>query len=425
MALSLSHNIRLSCEQPCKKLFVCRYFVLLLGVYLLLSGCSAGVLRDARQEFYRGHEEKAAEILAKETRFSKKNDLLFHMERGAILHHLGRYEESIDELLKASSLMGEQGTVSISQQATSLVTSDKVTEYKGEYNERLWVHTYLMMDFLLNKKYENALVEAKQALKVFDVHEESLANDYFSRALVAMCYENLREFNDAYIEYKKLAALLPESQHINRDLYRLAKKLRFTDELQEYKKHISKEDLPLLHGPLTEAVIFVGTGRAPVKVPVDIVLPNAIRISFPRYVDQGYQEHDIEVFDEQGPVFFSSIATDMSRVARAALEERRLQVIAKETARVVAKEALARSVGEEKGPLAESLVRISLFMVGGADIRSWQILPANLSLVRIPLEPGEHALKLISREHSGIRKEIVLPAFTIEEGQRLYFSVRR
>lgn len=391
----------------------------------MLSGCSAGIIRDARQEFYRGHEEKAADLLAGDKRFSKKNKLLFHVERGAILHHLGRYEESIDELLKASSLMGEQETISVSQQATSLVSSDKVTEYKGEYNERLWVHTYLMMDFLLVKKYEKALVEAKQALKVFDAHEESLAGDYFSRALVAMCYENLREFNDAYIEYKKLAKLLPESQHINRDLYRLAKRLRFADALQKYKKNINDEDLRALHGPLTEAVVFLGTGRAPVKVPVDIVLPEAIRISFPRYVDQGYQDHAIEVFDEQGPVFFSSIATDMGRVARAALEERRLQVIAKETARVVAKEALARSVGEEKGPLAESLVRISLFMVGGADIRSWQILPANLSLVRIPLEPGEHALKLVSREYSGIRKEIVLPAFTIEEGQRLYFSVRR
>ena len=405
-----------------------RFFqpVIVLGLCLLVAGCATGVLRNARQEFYRGEHQKAAEILANAKKISSRDKLLLYLERGTILHHQGSYEASVTELLNASRLIAEQEVISISQQASSLVTSEKITEYKGEYSERLWVHTYLMMNFLVLRKFDAALVEAKQALKVFGQHHDSLANDYFTRSLVALCYENVRDYNDAYIEYKKLADLYGSPDPVGYDLYRLARRLHFKDEAEKYKKYAGFRIASQVTGPPTEAVIFVSLGRAPIKEPFDIVLPKAIRISFPHYIEKDRAAYRVEVSTKNEDRMALSISTDVNRVAKASLDERKTQVIAKETARVLAKESIANSVGKDHGQLAESLVRMAFFVLQEADTRSWQTLPVEFVLVRVPLEPGEHELTLHISGGSGRQEqEVPLPLFTLSEGQRLYFSVRK
>ena len=147
------------------------------------------------------------------------------MERGAILHHAGHYEESIAALLKASALIKQQDIISAADQAGSMVTGEWATEYKGEHAERLLVHTYLMMDFLLTGKPESALVEAKQALEIFDRYPKATARDHFTRALIAHCFEINGEINGAYIEYKKLAEQMADPSPIADKLVSIAEKL--------------------------------------------------------------------------------------------------------------------------------------------------------------------------------------------------------
>jgi hypothetical protein len=62
--------------------------------------------------------------------------------------------------------------------------NDLTATYKGEYSERLWVHTYLMINFLLQNRPDSALVEAKQALEIFDEYPDPLEGDLFTRALL-------------------------------------------------------------------------------------------------------------------------------------------------------------------------------------------------------------------------------------------------
>ena len=112
-------------------------------------------------------------------------------KKGAILHHAGDFAGSTKMLLRATTLMREQDIISAGQQTASLVTTEWLTDYKGEYAERLLVHTYLMMNFLLMGDNESALVEAKQALEVYDAFPDACNGDYFTRALIAHCFEAL------------------------------------------------------------------------------------------------------------------------------------------------------------------------------------------------------------------------------------------
>jgi hypothetical protein len=107
------------------------------------------------------------------------------------------------------------------------------------------------------------------------------------------------------------------------------------------------------------------------------------------------------------------------------LDERKQRVLAKETVRVAAKEALAQTIGENSGDLAEVLVRGVLFVTEEPDTRSWQTLPARLTLLRIPLTPGRYNINIgIMGKRGRMIKTFTLSNLNVSGGQRIYRSLR-
>ena len=366
-------------------------FRIILPVFIIfLTGCSTLPLQRARTAFYSGNLDKAEDILEGCKGVSEKDLLLCHMEKGVILHYMGAYEESTEALLRASDFIKTESQVSITDQSSAILVNDRTIKYKGEYSERLWVHTYLMMNFLLRYKYEGALVEGKQALEVFDKYPESLTGDHFTRALIALCFENLNLPDDARIEYEKLA------EEMGMD--------KFTPE-------------PLAPGK-GELILFIGQGRIPSKVSSNIVLPPSTRISIPRY---GNSSPPMSVKIKSDGVILDpmQVSTDLGQVAKKALNDRSAQYFTRQTLRAGAKEAIAREVGEDS-ELGEIVARAVLFLLEEADTRSWETLPGSLTLVRVILDSGIHDLE-ISTENSRTEhlKRIYIP-----EGRRLYRSLR-
>jgi hypothetical protein len=244
--------------------FKCACLLLCL-ISIAISGCSVK-LNQARKDFYSGRINQASTALSNPEDVSSTDHLLYYMEKGAILHHAGDYPGSIDLLLNAAALISEQEMISAGQQAASLVTSEWMTDYKGEYAERLLVHTYLMMNFLMTGNHESALVEAKQALEVYTDYPEACSADYFTRALIAHCFEALNEINGAYIEYKKLAKLMGDPAPVARKLCELAGRLGFYDDVAHYKQFIPESELKRSDRKAGELIVFVSQGKSPVKI---------------------------------------------------------------------------------------------------------------------------------------------------------------
>jgi len=366
-------------------------FRITLTVLILFSaGCASSSLQKARVDFYSGNLVRADRLLDECNGISKKDHLLCYMEKGTIIHYMGAYPESTEVLLKASRLIKEQDIINISDQSSAVLVNDKVMEYKGEYSERLWVHTFLMMNFLLQYKYESALVEAKQALEVYDEYPDSLETDYFTRALIALCFENMNLPDDARIEYDKLA----EAMDIN----------NFMPE-------------PIARGK-GELVLFIAQGRVSTKVSTNIVIPPSTRISIPRYTDSS-SPLPVTIRPDRNINIPLQIMTDLGDVAQKSLNDRAVQYLARQALRVGAKESIARKVGK-KDELAEALVRIILFLSEEADTRSWETLPGSLTLIRIILDSGMHDLE-ISSEYS---ETAYLNGVDIPEGRRVYQSIR-
>ncbi len=386
---------------------------------VLFSGCASAPLNTARSDFYGGRPDRATQVLAEPSDVSRRDRLLFYMERGVILHYAGNYAESIATLLKAAELIKQQDVISATEQTGSLVTGEWITEYKGEYAERLLVHTYLMMGFLVTGRPESALVEARQALEVFDEFPKATARDHFTRALIAHCFELNGELNGAYIEYKKLAEQMGDPGPVADKLAAIAGRLGFYDDRETWLGHLdSGANLPKQEN-VAELLLFVGQGKSPVKIPRNIVVPPSIRFSFITYKERTryFYQPVIGSVPPAGPV--RRVTTDMNAVLKDSLNDRLARILAKETARAATKEVIARQMDD---PLVEALVRIAFFVTEEPDTRAWETLPAYLTLIRLPLDGGSHALTVRTSGQGGAMR---LPPIEVTRGRRFYhYSVR-
>jgi len=381
---------------------------LLAGLLLFAaSGCASGKLNLARQSFYSGRLTHAAEVLGDGSEIAGRDRLLFFMERGVIAHQQQVYQRSIRMFRRAAVLMEDLSVISASRQSGSLVTSERLTRYAGEYAERLWVHTYLMMNYLLLNKPESALVEARQALEVFSAHPDALASADFTRALIAHCFEANGEYNGAFIEYQKLAEQLPDPTPVADKLVWLGRRLGFSDAVKKYSASLTEAQQQALgSGAYPEVLIFVSQGRAPVKIPQNIILPPSIRFSFVTYREQSGSYHPPAVALAGPGMYASRVATDLSRTLHASLKARAAKIIAKETARVAAKEAISRQIEDD---LLEIFVRAAFFLMEEPDTRSWQTLPAYWTLLRVAVPGKSAAAPDITVESGGTHYRI--PAF--------------
>jgi len=378
----------------------------LLAVLLLFaaSGCASGKLNLARQSFYNGKLEHAAAVLGDGAEIAGRDRLLYFMEKGVIAHQQQDYKASIRMFRQAVALMEELSVISASRQSGSLLTSERLTRYAGEYAERLWVHTYLMMNYLLLNEPEDALVEARQALELFSAHPDVLQSAEFTRALIAHCFEANGAYNGAFIEYKKLAMQLPDPAPVADKLVWLARRLGFADAVEKYSAYLSETQKQALRkGVSPELLVFVSQGRAPVKIPQNIVLPPSIRFSFVTYRERtGSYRPPIAVPAGSG-AYTSRVSTDLSKPLHASLKARAAKIIAKETARVAAKEAVSRQIEDD---LLEIFVRAAFFIMEEPDTRCWQTLPAYWTLLRIHLPPGSPRSTALTVESAGMRYRI-------------------
>ncbi len=393
-------------------------------IVILATGCAGNRLKDARNAFiYEGDPQAAVQIL-EEGNGTGLSTLLFNMEKGMLLHQAGRFQESITELRKGSILMKKQDYLSVSQQAASILINDWMTEYKGEYCERLWIHTYLIINYLLEHQFEDALVEAKQALQVFDAYPEALSEDYFTMALIGLCYETIDEYNDAYIVYKRLSEMMPDPAPIREVLFRMGRLSGIEEPVGFEILNPESNDNPHPVSPdMGELVLFVGMGIGPVKVASSVFIPPGMRFSFPSYENRSSTSGYADLYNYEHPLPVNAVTTDLGRVARTSLGERAKLILIKETARVIAKEAIAREVDKENDAIVSLMTRLVLIAMEEPDTRSWHTLPASNSILRLSLEPGIHHLtvKIKGGDTSG---SIDLPPITMEKGRRIFFAVR-
>jgi hypothetical protein len=369
--------------------------VLLLSMATLQACATAEALNVAREQFRHGNASDALQTLS-EADISRRDRLLLYLDRGLVAQAAGHYQDSIVAFERAITLVDELDYLSVRDQSAAIVTSDWATRYAGEYSERLWIHTFQMINYLMLDAPQGAAVEARRAVALYEKYGDVLKQDVFTRSLMAMSFLAAGQQDSANVEYRKLAAdfgmALPA---------------------------------PLARGQ-GELLLIVATGFIEPKLPGDLFVDINARISFPYYPESYGNAPDIRVLESTRLLPVQRADTNLVSVSSTALAARGKAIATRQALRIAAKYNIAEAIQDED-ELAGGIARLLLFAIEQADTRSWETLPAYLTLVRISLPAGKHVLNLQiddgGRESGLVRQRRALE-LDVTPGERYFRLIR-
>jgi hypothetical protein len=162
-------------------------------------------MRALRTSVSGGDLEKALELVGEK---GEPGDLLYHLERGALLHYLERHAESNGDLESAEQVLDERYTVSLSERGLTFLLNDEIEAYAGEVHEGNYLHYYRTLNFLAREERAAAAVEARRlALRLSELRERqsedlSVRDDPFLEYLAGAVLESVGEWNGALISYR-------------------------------------------------------------------------------------------------------------------------------------------------------------------------------------------------------------------------------
>ncbi len=451
---------------------------------LLFSfGCAGSyvqVMKDSEKMFYHGQYKEAARKLLPAVNKSGKDQLLFMMETGLMLHAAGDFQNSNKVLLEAAKL-ADRIALSVSKEAASLFLNETVTNYRGEDFERVLIHMYLGINFLMLKDADSARVEFKKVndlLRDINVssgktYKQNLMAKYLTAIAFEISADKDNDFNDrefAYVEYKQIYELDPRLAMVYRDLQRLAKKLNDTEDYNKWVGMFGQRDtLPANAG---ELVMIFQAGQGAIKLSrgsllSDKAMESGIRVSLngiplktgvtvggvlvalriaenpiPKFTQRSNRVDHVIINVNGADLARTIMLTDIETTAVKNLEDDYNRLYMKVAAGIAVKAVTAVAAGIAAKKIAEQSKKVGGYagligtLVGAGvgaglvsqikpDLRCWHTLPANLQLARIFLPPGDHKVVVKFRDAAG--NQVAPPVestIRITKGERTFYNYR-
>ena len=434
-----------------------------LLITCLIIGCGGYKMQDLQIALEAGEPEKAYTNLQKNAR--KKPDIPFLFELGLVAHYANHFPESNTAFDQAEDIAEDRYTKSLSKEAGSLVTSDKLRPYSGTRYERLLSHYYRALNYVYQGQLDGALVECRRATALINYFKgEDEDYDFFGAGFLAylsgVLFEATGEWNDAYISYKqaedyyrnaaeKTGVEMPED--IGRSLVRLARKLGFIDEMERYQKQYG--EFSARPENTSELILFYESGYVPPKgedaltfpilktddvddekfVPTlmgragrtykEVELEYLLRVAIPKIDSNRPLLSGIEV--AAGAAKANGVLVgDVETIAIETFNAQRTGILLRTLVRAVGKYLIYRKANKENEALG-LLVNLAGVVTEQADTRSWQTLPNQIFMVRMPLPAGTHTLKLsFLGENRQVRGRDSVPDIKINPNRITFWNHR-
>lgn len=415
-----------------------RRIIPFLFIVAFIVGCAGYNFEQVEIGLESGKPADAYNYLKKNS--PKKSDIPHQYELGLAGHYANLFAESSSEFDTAEDIAEERFTKSISVEALSLITTDQLRPYPGTKYERLLSHYYSILNYIYAGSLESAIVECKQATNLIQYFKgEEKDYDYFGAGFLAhlcgMVFEAAGELNDAYISYKQAAEYYGHSSRytsvltpkdVGDSLVRVSRKLGFTDEYDRHRKKYG--DITQQPENYGELILFYETGYVPRKSEESLTFPilttdrfgekeNKDSVKFARtlrtregmVVDKIKLEYLLRVaiptIRSKRPRFSGiqvsiddhaaqgMLVEDIENISIETLNSQRSIILIRTLARALGKYLIFREA-KKKSTALGIVANLAGVLTESADTRSWQTLPNQIYLVRMPLPAGNHKLKL-------------------------------
>ena len=428
-----------------------------------MMGCASYKFQEVREPLEAGKPEDAYTYLQKHA--PKKPDIPYQFELGLVAHYANHFAESNKAFDLAGDIAEDRYTKSITAEAGSLITSDKLRPYSATEYERLLSHYYRALNYFYLNQLDGALVECRRATNLINYFKgEDEKYDFFGTGFLAylsgILFEAAGERNDAYISYKQAAEYYQSAvektgvempNDIGNSLVRLARRLGFEDEFERYKALYGEP--PPRPENTGELILFYESGYVPPKVEENLIFPilKTDDVEDEKFVPtlmgrEGMVYEDIELeyllriaiptIDSRRPHFSGITVTvaeaqktgvlveNVENIAIKTFEAQRPIILLRTLVRAVGKYLLTRQADKKHEALG-LLTNLAGVLTEQADTRSWRTLPNQIFMVRIPLPEGTHTLNLSFLDANGqVRGSQSVPDIKINPNQITFWNHR-
>jgi len=444
-----------------KRSLAIRTLLLIIPIMVSCARDYREVINAPEEAFYKGQEYEAAKMLLPYVNKSGKDQLLFMMEAGYLLHMAGKYVDSNKVLLKAANIATVK-PISVTQEIGALLTNQTVTNYRGEDFEKVLIHMFLGINFLMLKQYDDAAVEFKavnnelQKIKT-ENGQARYKQNIMAKYLTALAHElrfiegNSEEDREyAEVEYRQILQLKPDLAMAR-------------DGLAQLRQNTS--------GSAGELVVIFQAGRSPIKASRGKLLEDpgmntAVSIALsaqslaagvtaaaimktisvaenpiPKFKIRSNMVNNLKVavLDQQ---ITTEPLENIEYTAMKNMEDNYGRLQAKVAASIVVKAVAAAAAGVAAGETTRhlsdgnkglaSLVGLlvgagtgaALFATIKPDLRCWHTLPANLQLGRMRLGPGRYTARVQYIGYNGGVLDTKMINFSIRNKEKHFINIR-
>lgn len=372
------------------------------------------------------------------------DELLRRLDVGIASYYAAQFQRSAAVLDSAALLADDRITASLSKDALALVTNDLARPYQPRRTERLFIPYYAMLAYARLEQWEDAAVEARRLSSLLAQYAED--RDERERSLHGAMHElagavfaRAGEQVDAAVAYRAASTLVPAYAALDSATGDTSDSDEATAADSTMGDVLVVVERGYVAHRVTETMEFdLGHDRDSVRVP-DGDWSDAHRLSrqssgppsVPTYVPVRY--HPVDVDDDDDDAYHMTIAfPGLRRSARplgaavragaaddslgipgvvahvddaTAVDQRRElgAIISRAAARAAAKYVVVKALRDKKGEVAGTLANFGASLLERADVRSWHLLPSELTLVRLRLPAGSQRVTLHLGQGSQMR----------------------
>lgn len=368
------------------------------------------------------------------------DELLRRLDAGIASYYAAQFARSASVLDSAALLADDRITASVSKDALALMTSDLARPYQPRRTERLFIPYYAMLAYARLEQWEDAAVEARRLSSLLaqyadDMDDRERTLHGALHELAGAVFERAGEREDAAVARRAARALVPAFALANSAVpaaganpadsatgevlvvvergfvaHRVTETLQLDFDTDEHDSLRVRDGgwaggSPLLRGaqPTAQAAssprwlpvpaTYVPGRRRHVNDDDDddyhmtIALPALRRSARPwgDVVRAGVQGDTVGV---------SGVVAQLDDASEVDERRERSAIIVRAAARAAAKYAVVKAVRDKKGDVAGTLANIGAVLLERADVRSWHLLPSELTLVRLRLPAGAQRVTL-------------------------------
>jgi len=396
-----------------------QFLILILSFAIFLASCASSArlrAENVSKTASVGNYQAAIDNIEKDKKkfYNSEDSFLLEFDLGVLHHYNQNFKESIKHFANAEQIMEDLYSRSVTNEAAALLTNDNVRPYRPYPFEIQWLYQTQILNYLSLGEIDEAVVEARRALLAIQSLQEK---DKFNESptlqyLIALSYEWQKSEDDARIAYDnakksfanlgytpKLAMQIPQNEQEiiiigYAGLSPILGENKFWGTYESdgalflhYKDANGQSQTALLAAMNLGGSDFSGRTLT-------------IQFAIPKMVERESQ-NSVFAVNINGNSKSTEIFSNTKNSIQKDLENDQTTILIRTASRVILRTIAANKAKSKINTgngLADLALNIGTDLATGAienaDLRLGSALPETIQILRIPVEPGNHLVKI-------------------------------